>query len=55
MKQSEEDFEIVKDPSDDKRNYIFKKDRITRGGFFFILIVLILLIGAVVVTYNYLG
>ncbi|WP_370390725.1 hypothetical protein [uncultured Winogradskyella sp.] len=55
MKQSEEDFELVKEPSDEKRNYIFKKDKITLGGFFFVLAVLILLIAAVVLTYRYLG
>jgi len=48
MKQGEENFEVVKEDDDTKRNYIFQKDGITKSGFLFIVAVLILLILAVV-------
>lgn len=45
-KQGREDFEIVKEKNDTKRNYIFQKDGITQIGFYIITIVLIILIAA---------
>ncbi|MFG6685446.1 hypothetical protein ACGK9U_02600 [Mariniflexile sp. HNIBRBA6329] len=49
-KQGKEDFEIVKDPENNKKNYIFQKDGITKKTGLFIVIVLILLITAVVLS-----
>ncbi|GAL61528.1 MULTISPECIES: hypothetical protein [Algibacter] len=36
MKQGEEDFKFVKEKNEDKGNYIFQKDKLTRYGFYFV-------------------
>lgn len=48
MKQGEENFEFVKDKEDEKGNYIFQKDKITKYGFYFVGIVLVLIVLATV-------
>ena len=48
MEKKPKEFEFVKDEDKDKRNYIFKKDAITKTGFVFIVVVLILLILAII-------
>ncbi|MFD1062173.1 hypothetical protein ACFQ1Q_02860 [Winogradskyella litorisediminis] len=55
MKQGKEDFDIVKDDNDSKRNYIFQKDGLTKKIFVFVAIVLVVLIIAVALTYGNLG
>ena len=50
MKKNKEDFEIVKDPENNKQNYIFQKDGITKKTSLFVFIVLILLIVAVILS-----
>lgn len=52
MKQGKEDFEIVKEEKDSKKNYIFQKDGITSKTFIFVAIVLVILIIAVALTYG---
>ncbi|WP_405291840.1 hypothetical protein [Algibacter sp. Ld11] len=49
MKQGKEDFKFVKEKNDDKGNYIFQKDKLTRYGFYFVGTVL-LIIGIVLFT-----
>jgi len=49
-KQGKEDFEVVKEKNDNKRNYIFQKDGITKTGFY---IVAIILIGLIIATIYY--
>lgn len=41
--EEEKDFELVKEESDKKKNYIFKKDNITKTGFYIIAVILIIL------------
>lgn len=49
MKQGQENFEFVKEEGKEhQRNYLFKKDSITKGSFFFIVIILALLVLAVI-------
>ncbi|WP_162623362.1 hypothetical protein [Confluentibacter sediminis] len=43
--KEKEDFEFVKEKNEEKGNYIFKKDSITKTGFYIIAIILIALIG----------
>ncbi len=43
--KEKEDFEFVKENNEEKGNYIFKKDSITRTGFYIIAIILIILVG----------
>ena len=50
MKKNKKDFEIVKDPENNKQNYIFQKDGITKKTSLFVFIVLILLIVAVILS-----
>jgi len=50
MKKEKGNFEFVKEPKDEKRNYIFQKDGITKKTTLFVIIVLLLLITAVVLT-----
>ena len=38
------DFEIVKEKNDNKRNYIFQKDKITKTGFIIVTIILLILV-----------
>ncbi|MBP0902766.1 hypothetical protein ACFSKN_07080 [Mariniflexile gromovii] len=49
-KQGKEDFEVVKNPENNKRNYIFQKDGITKKTSAFVIIVLVLLIIAVILS-----
>jgi len=50
MKEEKENFEIIKENEDTKRNYIFQKDKITKNTALFVFVVLALLIVAVVLT-----
>lgn len=50
MEKEQEDFELVKESEDNKKNYIFKNDGITKRTALFVGIVLIVLIIAVVLT-----
>ncbi|MCL5127978.1 MULTISPECIES: hypothetical protein [unclassified Algibacter] len=44
MKQGKENFEFVKDKNDEKGNYIFQKDKLTKYGFYFVAAILIILV-----------
>lgn len=58
MKTEKEDFELVKESGDTKKNYIFKKDSITKNTTWFVIIVLVLLIVAVIfsgVFFDFIG
>ncbi|WP_157805283.1 hypothetical protein [Confluentibacter citreus] len=46
--QGKEDFEVVKEKNDKKKNYIFKKDNVTKTGFYIIAVILIILITATI-------
>ncbi|ULC59664.1 hypothetical protein MBM09_01500 [Flaviramulus sp. BrNp1-15] len=48
MKREKGNFEFIKDPEDNKKNYIFQKDKITRNVTYFVSAILVLLILAVV-------
>lgn len=48
MDKGQKDFELVKESGDRKKNYIFKKDGITKRTAIFVIVMLVLLIGAVV-------
>lgn len=50
MKQGTEDFDLVKNPNEDKENYIFQKNKKTKVAFFIVAIVLALLVFAVATT-----
>ena len=50
MKQKKENFEFLKESEDDKENYIFQKDKITKKVTYFIIVILFLLIVAVIFT-----
>ncbi|MEW4922479.1 hypothetical protein [Algibacter sp. 2305UL17-15] len=50
MKKEPEDFEIVKDKKDDKGNYIFQKDNITKTGAVIVIVFLIILVIAVILS-----
>ena len=50
MKEEKGNFEFVKEEENNKENYIFQKDKITKKVTFFVIGVLILLIIAVFVT-----
>lgn len=49
-KQGKEDFELIKESNNNKKNYIFQKDGITKKTGLFVIVVLILLITAVVLS-----
>ncbi|MDO7172252.1 hypothetical protein [Mariniflexile sp. AS56] len=49
-----DNFELVKDKEDKKRNYIFQKDGITKTTAIIVLVVLLILIIAVVFTSKFL-
>nr|MDQ8211148.1 hypothetical protein [Mariniflexile sp. KMM 9835] len=53
MQKEKEDFELVKEPGNNKKNYIFQKDGITKKTSLFVIIVLVLLIAAVVFSSIY--
>lgn len=44
MKQGPEDFDFVKEKDDDKGNYIFQKDKLTRYGFYIVGAILVALL-----------
>jgi len=50
MKQGKENFEVVKDKEEGKRNYLFKKDKLTQSIFYFVAIVLAILVVGVIIT-----
>ena len=50
MKKEPEDFEIVKENEDDKGNYIFQKDKITKTGTIIVVAFLVVLIIAVILS-----
>ena len=50
MKQGKEDFELVKNQKSNKKNYIFKKDGITKKTSAFVIIVIVLLIITVILS-----
>ncbi|MEW2921705.1 hypothetical protein AB1A65_09570 [Muricauda sp. ANG21] len=49
-KQPQENLELVKEKEDSKRNYIFRKSKITKIGFLIILVILILIIVGIVLS-----
>ncbi|MFB9055493.1 hypothetical protein ACFFU9_01945 [Mariniflexile ostreae] len=55
MENEKEDFEFVKEAEDHKKNYILKKDKITKGTMLFIIIILVLLGIAVVYSGMFFG
>ena len=50
MKKEKGNFEFIKDPKDNKKNYIFQKEKTTRNVTYFVSVVLVLLILAVVLS-----
>jgi hypothetical protein len=46
--QKKEDFEFVKEKHDNKKNYIFKKNTITKTGFYITAIILVFLVVATI-------
>tara|TARA_R110002049_G_scaffold202073_4_gene372631 strand:+ start:564 stop:737 length:174 start_codon:yes stop_codon:yes gene_type:complete len=55
MEKEKGNFELVKDTEDEKRNYIFQKNKITRNVAYFVGAVLILLILAVIFSGLFVG
>jgi ABC-type lipoprotein release transport system permease subunit len=55
MEKEKGNFEFVKEQKEDKKNYIFQKDGITKKTTIFIVVVLILLVIAVMLTSMFLN
>ncbi|WP_185956543.1 hypothetical protein [Changchengzhania lutea] len=50
MKKEKGNFDFVKEPEEEKSNYIFQKDKITKNVTYFVIAVLVLLILAVILS-----
>ncbi|MGC1204743.1 MAG: hypothetical protein WA839_07640 [Flavobacteriaceae bacterium] len=50
MEKEKENFEFVKESEDDKGNYIFQKDKITKKTTTFVVVVLVILLIGVIVS-----
>ncbi|GAL65575.1 hypothetical protein [Jejuia pallidilutea] len=50
MKKEKGNFEFVKEDEDNKRNYIFQKDKITKTGTIIVAAFLVVLIVAVILS-----